>query len=331
MLHKNINVKQNTTLKSIYPNFEIIANLRYSDGETVDQYSLWAPFLKTVAAAFPDSSDIKPKVILSPAPVLNAGASNEGEGTIFLYAGIPLWFMYLPNVTSYLYNLCGPGKESPINSIKNAAFPIQCKNELDKLGEALITSKNSKWTTCGALPKGDMNWDIYDYLVQIIVLHETGHLEERSQHWSEMMSRTENYLIEMLNNSNLITDNFVFEKNILVQWCREAIADQLAFANLWFGDRKTQISQENRGLINLSFGILFGIMELVEWVFPPEEYTIYEFSTHPPTRLRRDLFHYILSKEFGLDINRYYCYQNGAGFMAGILFDKYFNSKYGNK
>ncbi len=308
-------------LKAIYPNVTLVGSLRMEDGEPIDPFVVWSPILRVVADVFSSVRGVLPEVVLSPSPLPNAGADYSGEGALLLYAGLPHFLFHLGETTNYLLSVCGPGKEISIDFIKTAEFPAVCQMELDKLSKQLVASESSKWIKFHVPGMSFTNEEVYQFLLYIVVLHEVGHLENKYfDNWDRMMKKTKVYLHDFLSNSNWLMDDYWPSEDIIESWCKEAVADQLALSIMWH----SKMTEEQHSLINLSFGIIYGILELFERLSPPREYL-----SHPPTRMRRDIFNFVRAKELGMNEIAYYTQQNGAGLICGRLFDGYINRKFG--
>lgn len=310
-------------LKSIYPNVRLVGSVRTEDGEPIDPCVIWTPTIRIVADIFSSVHGAMPQVLLNSSPLPNAGADYSGEGALLIFAGLPTFLIHLGETTNYLLSLCGPGKEIPIDFLKNAEFPVACKMELDNLSEQFVDSERSKWITFRPPGISFTNDKIYHFLLCIVILHEVGHLENNYKYfnnWERMMKMTKVHLIEFLSSSNWIVDDYSPGEDVVESWCKEAVADQLALSIMWHSKKL----KEQLGLINLSFGIIYGILELFEWLSPPQEHL-----THPTARMRRDLFNYIRAKELNMNDIEYYTQQNGPGLICGCLFDNYINRKFG--
>lgn len=307
-------------LKAIYPNVTLVGSMRKEDGKTIDPLVFWSPILRVVASIF-SNRRILPEVVLNPSPLPNAGADYFGEGALQFYAGIPQFLIHLGETTKYLLSVCGPGKEISIDFIKSAEFPASCQRELDKLSNQFLASESSRWIQFHVPGTSFTNDEIYDFLLYIVVLHEIGHLENKYfDNWDRLMKKTRGYLHDFLSNSNWLRNGYWPSDDIIENWCKEAVADQLALSILW----DNWMSGEEHSLINLSFGIIYGVFELFEHLSPPQEYL-----SHPPARMRRDLLHFIRAKEYNMDEITYYTQQNGSGLICGSLFDSYINRKFG--
>lgn len=308
-------------LKSIYSNVKLLGNVRTDDGKPIDPFVIWSPTIRIIADIFSSVQGAMPEVLLNSAPLPNAGADYSGEGTLQIYAGLPTFLSHLGETTEYLLSVCGPGKEISIDFIKNAEFPVVCKMELNRLSDQFVASERSKWVTFRPPGISFTNDEVYHCLLCIVILHEVGHLENRYfKNWERMMKMTKVSLQEFLSCSTWIVDDYSPSEEVIESGCKEAVADQLALSIMWH----SKMTQEQRGLINLSFGIFYGILEVVEWLCPPQEHL-----SHPPARMRRDLFNFIRSKELNMSDIDYYTQQNGPGLICGVLFDGYINRKFG--
>ncbi len=308
------------TLKSIYPNIYLQNTLHSKNGDEIDPLIIWYHSVSIVANIFSSVPINKPKLYLNNRPIPNAGANYSGEGKIVIYAGITHLFKCLGEISEYLLEIIGPGKGIDLDGIGRLEFPVECQNELNKLSIDYLASKNDIWLVFHNQNYKVTNDEIYDFLISIIILHEVGHLENKyTENWDRMVEQTKKHLENFLLKTDWIIVDYKPNSKIINNWSKEATADQLALSILW----NSPMTQDQRGLINLSFAITFGMLELYERLSPSEEY-----SSHPPARMRRDIFNYIRAKSLKMDQNEYWFLQNGAGLICGCLFDKYINKKF---
>ena len=294
-----------------------------------------------------DAEKISPRTIINLSGLPNASASVLNEGLVQIYLGILFVFSAISNTVDIIFSILDKGIIS-FENLLNFNPPDEILDEIDGLFHALKKSQESNWLHIFLPHIGEKNINkhfvrITNGMASIIIGHELTHWFEtiyKKEAWDKKLAVVDDGIESWLNSEHVLVKKEKFEnakahladKNIRKSWINEVNADIGAFkysqntATMGGWMRSPEILKETYILLEF----LFSIVHLFE-IFNYKNGIKNNMSTHPPSVIRRSIFHHIAAKRFGMSELDYANKQNGAGLAVRILMeviiDKYLRER----